>query len=451
VARRLIALLVLVLLAGCAASRGARASLEAGRRAMAARAFRDALTHFRVAVSQAPEHAPAHLARGEAAEALGEFDEALEAFRAATQLDPRPAHRLRLGSLAARAGQLDLAIQALDGAEGSWRQHALLGLAVGGATLAVCAPQHWPQVVQLWKICLPGALNAGESARASSRERVASYRFEILVEAGRREAALAFARSRGWVRDDLTYCQARELPVSAEAAALLAMLLQPQQADCLLTTGVRAGDDGLVRLARLMLQDRIEHSTSPEVREQAAWYLRYRLPATDPAKVAESLNVTGWRLQHRFRRPQEAVLVFQRAIAIDPGFSWPYHNIGRLYLDHDNLEQALPWLAKAVEVNPDHWRAQFSLGVASHKAKRYDEALAAYGRAVRMSPEDADTHANIGWILVKTGRETEGVRELQTAVRLDPSLERERQYLDRRFGRDARQAPTPFTSASDPR
>jgi Flp pilus assembly protein TadD len=102
-------------------------------------------------------------------------------------------------------------------------------------------------------------------------------------------------------------------------------------------------------------------------------------------------------------------------------------------------------------VNPNHWRAQFSLGVASHKAKRYDEALAAYARAAAMSPDDADTHANIGWILVKTGRDAEGVRELQTAVRLDPSLDRERQYLDGRFGRDARQGPTPFSVRGEAR
>jgi tetratricopeptide (TPR) repeat protein len=160
--------------------------------------------------------------------------------------------------------------------------------------------------------------------------------------------------------------------------------------------------------------------------------LRYRLPATDPVKIAEALNVTGWRLQHSFRRPQEALEAYTRAIAADPAFSWPYHNIGRLYLDQGDLDQARRWLTKAVDVNPNHWRALLSLGVASHRAQRYDEALAAYSRAVAMNPDDADTRANIGWILVNTGRDAEGLRELQAAVRLDPSLDRERQYLDGR-------------------
>jgi tetratricopeptide (TPR) repeat protein len=342
---------------------------------------------------------------------------------------------VRLGSVAARAGQLDLAAQSLDGADGPWRQHALVGAGVGAATLAMCLPRYWPQAAQLWNVCLSGAIDAGREAQAASRERIASYRFELLVEAGRRDAALALARSRGWVRDDARYCETTDPAVSAEVAALLAMLLQPQDADCLLPVGARIVDDGLVRLGRLMLQDRVERSTSPQVREQAAWVLRYRLPARDPSKVAESLNVTGWRLQHRFGRPQEALDAFNRAIAADPTFSWPYHNIGRLYLDAGDLEHARQWLARALEVNPDHWRAQFSFGVAAQRAQRYDEALAAFGRAAAMSPDDADTHASIGWILVKTGRDAEGVRELQLAVRLDPSLARERKYLDGRSGR----------------
>lgn len=435
-ASRIVAIATLLIVcAGCGASHEGRASLAAGRQAMAAASFREALEHFRSAVAQAPGSAAAQQARGEAAEALGEFDEALEAYGAAARLAPSSDNRVRLGALAARAGQLDLASESLEDADGPWRRHALVGTGVGAVNMAICASQHWPQVLRLWNVCLPGGLSAGWAAQAASRDRVASYRFEILVEAGRGETALALARRRGWVRESARYCEARDVPVSADAAALLAMLLQPQQADCLLPIGARAGDDGLVRLGRLMLQDRVARSASAQVREQAAWVLRYRLPATDPVKAAESLNVTGWRLQHRFRRPQEALAAYTRAIAADPAFSWPYHNIGRLYLDQGDLDQARQWLTRALEVNPDHWRALVSLGLALHRAQRDDEALAAYSQAVAMDPDDAETRANIGWILVKTGRDAEGLRELQAAVRLDPSLDRERQYLESRSPR----------------
>jgi tetratricopeptide (TPR) repeat protein len=439
--RALLALAVVVLCAGCGPSGTARASMQEGQRAMAARAFRPALVHFRAAVADAPDYAPAQLGRGEAAETLGEFDEALEAYRAAAAL--AASHRIALGAMAERMGQDALALQALEGADGSWFRHALYGGLTGAAVATACVAQQWPQVGAVWS-CIPISIARGRLTFETSRDAVAAYRFQILVESGQRERAVELARSRGWVRPGLDYCEAPNLPVSHETAALLAMLLQPDRADCLLPVGRAVGDDGLVRLGRLILRDRLERSRRPEVREQATWDLQYRLPAADPAKLAESLNVVGWRLQHRFKNPTEALAVFQKAIASDPAFSWPYHNIGRLYMDQNDHARAREWLLKAIEVNPNHWRAQFSLGVATHRLQRYEEALVAYTRAAGMNPSDADTHANLGWVLLKLGRRTEAIRELQTAVQLDPALDAERRYLAGTFGHDARQTATPF-------
>jgi tetratricopeptide (TPR) repeat protein len=439
--RAALALAAIVLCAGCGPSRAVKASMQEGQRAMAARAFRPALAHFRAAVAGAPDYAPAQLARGHAAETLGEFDEALEAYRAAAGLSA--AHRIALGTIAERMGQDALALQTLETAEGPWLRHAFFGGLSGAAVLTACAAQQWPQVGALWS-CVPISMAQGHLTFETSREAVAAYRFQILVASGQRARAVELARSRGWVRAGLDYCEAPNLPVSHETAALLAMLLEPDHADCLLAVGRSVGDDGLVRLGRLILRDRLERSRRPEVREQATSYLQYRLPAADPAKLAESLNVVGWRLQHRFKNPTEALAVFQKAIASDPAFSWPYHNIGRVYMDQNDHAQAREWLLKAVEVNPNHWRAQFSLGVATHRLQRYDEALAAYTRAAAMNPGDADTHANLGWVLLKLGRRTEAIRELQTAVQLDPALDAERRYLAGTFGYDARQTATPF-------
>jgi tetratricopeptide (TPR) repeat protein len=441
----LVGALGVALLAGCGVSREARASLGAGRQAAAQGAFREALDHLRTATRLAPEFAPAQLAQGEAAEVLGEFEEALGAYRLAAGLSPSTTTWLHLGEMADRMGRVELAVQSLDGAYGSWREHGWYGLKVGLLSIVACMPKHWPSLSAPWTQCLPESFRTGRAYYRASRESVPEYVFRILVEAGQRERAIGLAKSRGWVQDGMEYCRVFDLPISSETSGLLAMLLQPDRADCLVPLGARLADDGLVRLGRLILLERVEHSVSPEARAQAAWVLRYRVPASEIAKVAESLNVTGWRLEHRLHKPADALDAYKKAIAADPGFSWPYHNIGRLYMSQEDNEQALVWLTKALEVNPNHLRAQFNLGVAAHRLHRYEEALAAYSRALAMNPADADTHANVGWTLLEIGREAEGLRELQSAVRLDPNLQRERNYLDARFGRDARQGPTPFS------
>jgi tetratricopeptide (TPR) repeat protein len=289
----------------------------------------------------------------------------------------------------------------------------------------------------------------GRAAYHASRDAIAGYRFQILVETGQRERALALAARRGWLHPGADYCEFG--PVSGETAALLAMLVQPERADCALAVGAAVGDDGLVRLGRLILRDRAEHSTRADIRARAAWLLQYRLPAHDPDKLAETLNVIGWRLQHRLGNHAEAVAVFERAIASDPAFSWPYHNIGRVYMDLKDFEQARRWLRRAVEVNPHHWRAQFNLGVASHRLQRYDDALEAYARAATMDPDDAHTRANLGWVLLQLGRRSEAIRELQTAVQLDPALDAERRYLASALSPRPLSAEAPPPAAAGPR
>src|SRR2546427_2947059 len=142
----LLGALGVALLAGCGVSRDARASLGAGRQAVAQGAFREALEHLRTATRLAPDFAPAQLAQGEAAEVLGEFEEALGAYQLAAALSPSTATRLRLGAVADGMGRGELAVQSLDGAYGSGRQHAWDGREGGPISLRGRLPKPLPSI-----------------------------------------------------------------------------------------------------------------------------------------------------------------------------------------------------------------------------------------------------------------------------------------------------------------
>src|SRR5262249_58620055 len=108
----------------------------------------------------------------------------------------------------------------------------------------------------VWGGGVRAAMARGGGTFEPSRDYVAAYRLQILVENGQRERAIDLARARGWVREGRDFCAARDLPVSSGMAALLAVLLQPQRADSVLESGADAGGDGLARLRRLMLRGR---------------------------------------------------------------------------------------------------------------------------------------------------------------------------------------------------
>jgi tetratricopeptide (TPR) repeat protein len=430
---------------GCRALAEADAALAEGRRKVEERQLRAARELFRAAALRVPSLADAHLERGRAAEALGDYDEALAAYREAFARRASRDARLQLASMTARVGDFENAVTILEGESGVAPRDVWAAVQGAGSTIVACGARVWPAVGQIAVECVPFAFRAARAVYRGARDAGAQFAFEILLDAGQRGRALTLARRRGWVRGDLEYCGGVtwELGLSEQTVGFLAMLLQPDRADCLLAVGYQLNTDGLVRLARTALRDRAERSGDAGVRQRAARYLRFRLPAHEVVKVAESLNVTAWRLQNRLQDRAGAVEVYQRAIAADPAFSWPYHNLGRLYHAEKKDEDALVWLRRTLTVNPNDIRALRSIGAAASALERWDEAAGAYQRAIALDPDDADSYADLGRLLLKLGREAEGMRAMQMAVRIDPRR-RERAFVDERTGGGAPAGPTPF-------
>jgi tetratricopeptide (TPR) repeat protein len=418
-----------VLLAGCSGPDArVRGALQSGDDAARQHALREALNHYRTAAVAEPASLEAQTRRGAMAEALGEFDEALEAYGRAARLEPSALTYYRAGAMAERMGNHGLAGDYLTASLGAaptrservarTGQRAMEGLSssLAGSRLSRVLPGWLFRSLAVSRLLLSHA--------ALDRDLVAGTLFAARLEAGETDRALDLARARGWER------------AGAETRALVGMLAAPEQTDCLLPLGRRLTDGGLVRLSRLVLLDRSRHSADPKVRREALAFLRERLPAHDVPKVAESLNIAAYNLQHRFGDPGDAAAVYQRAIAADPRFSWPHANLGRLYMDMDEAELGLEWLQTAVRLDPNHFRAWVNLGLALYSLRRYDEAVPAYRAALGINPDDAFVHAYLGRSLLSLGRDLEGVRELQTAVRLDPSLTEERDLLGRRVAAD---------------
>ncbi len=430
-----------VLLAGCSGPDArVRGPLQSGDDAARQHALREALNHYRTAAVAEPASLEAQTRRGAMAEALGEFEEALEAYGRAVRLEPSALTFYRAGAMAERMGNHGLAVDYLTaslsaaptrpervaqaGRHGIERLSAMLA----GSRLSRMLPDWVFRSLTLGQVVLS---NAG-----LDRDVVAGTLLASQIEAGETTRAFDLARARGWVRAGADYC-AGARGDAAETRALVGMLAAPEQTDCLLAVGRSLTDGGMVRLARLVLLDRSRHSADPRVRREALAFLRERLPR-DVSKVAESLNVAAYNLHHRFRDQGDAAVVYQRAIAADPEFSWPYANLGRLYMDMDEAELGLEWLEAATRLDPNHFRAWVNLGLSLYSLRRYEEAVPAYQAALALNPNDAFVHAYLGRSLLSLGRDGEGVRELQTAVRLDPSLTEERDLLGRRVAADPR-------------
>jgi superkiller protein 3 len=104
----------------------------------------------------------------------------------------------------------------------------------------------------------------------------------------------------------------------------------------------------------------------------------------DPSSnVVHRLLGRAYGLQGDFDR---AVDAYQRALAIDDQDSWSMNNLGLLFLEHDLAADALPLLARAVELRQDVPAFHNNLGMALEHAGRFKDAAAAYGTALAASP-----------------------------------------------------------------
>jgi len=322
------------------------------------------------------------ISSGAISERMGDFEEAKAHYQKAIDLDPSAQNLLRLGLLAEQMGDLPLAVRSL--------------------TRSLSTPgKHTP---------------------------AAQVLFRLYIESKNDQAALKLAEQFRWT-GGTDYCQVGNRKLNTETLAFLAMLIHPERAPCLLTIAKNLTEDGLPTLARLILLTLIEKSDDAALQQEATAYLRHRLPMHDVVKLAESLNIAGYNLQHTFRAPALARAVYERAIAIDPKFSWPYHNIGLTYRDEPDVERFHAWCGKAIAVNPNHWKAQFWFGTAAYRMKRWDEALAAYRKSVELNPGDPGGYSGIGMTLMNLGQRADAIPAFQEAVRLDPTREVDQRVL----------------------
>jgi tetratricopeptide (TPR) repeat protein len=160
----------------------------------------------------------------------------------------------------------------------------------------------------------------------------------------------------------------------------------------------------------------------------------------------------SWR---QARNYVSAESVYRMAIKYNKEAWLAYSNLGAMYLQNRDVDQAIAYLQKALEIKPDATEAQYSLGNAFRFKQDFAEAIPAYeaalrarpnnirarnglaislaatgktneaveqfGEAVRLNPNDAESHYNLGYALVQLGQRTEGVHQLTEAIRVAPN------------------------------
>jgi tetratricopeptide (TPR) repeat protein len=103
--------------------------------------------------------------------------------------------------------------------------------------------------------------------------------------------------------------------------------------------------------------------------------------------------------------------------------SYQYNIAGFGLLTQRRIREAIPYLRKAIEMNPDNAEAEYNMGNAMAISGRIENAIDHYLNALKQNPSYAEAHNNVGTIFLKKGMMDEAVRHLSEALRLKPSYQ----------------------------
>ncbi len=127
---------------------------------------------------------------------------------------------------------------------------------------------------------------------------------------------------------------------------------------------------------------------------------------------------------------EEAQVLYEKAIALDPGFARAYSALAVLHFvrfisfnaSFESIERKVLDLAlQSVRLDPDDYRAHWVLGRLYVHQGQHAQGLADFDRALRINPNDANLLANSGRALVYAGRAEEAVVRCKRAIQLNPN------------------------------
>ncbi|MEO8430025.1 MAG: protein kinase [Acidobacteriota bacterium] len=177
-----------------------------------------------------------------------------------------------------------------------------------------------------------------------------------------------------------------------------------------------------------------------EVAQRIAAALKATLSPAEKKRIEQSptqnlaaydLYLKGRELYNRYRKTDNegAIDLFEKALALDPGFALGYAGLGDAYAQR-NVRFGLPlsWVddslemsRKAIALDPELAEGYKALGLACTAKGRYRESLDATRRAAEVNPNYATAVSNVGVTLRHMGRLDEALPWALRGFELDPT------------------------------
>jgi len=118
-------------------------------------------------------------------------------------------------------------------------------------------------------------------------------------------------------------------------------------------------------------------------------------------------------LQKEHRR---AIRLFQRALQLDPDFTYAHTLCGHEHLANEDFDKGLACYRNAVRIDRRHFNAWYGLGQIYLRQEKYELAENHFRRALHINPSSSVLLCYLGMSLHKLGRNAEALEQLQVRM-----------------------------------
>ena len=98
-----------------------------------------------------------------------------------------------------------------------------------------------------------------------------------------------------------------------------------------------------------------------------------------------------------------------------------HYTLGNVLAQQQRFDEAIVEYQRSLAIEPNYAQTHNNLGIAFANEGRFADAITQYEIVLRLRPDFAEVHNNLGIILATTGKSEEAVNEFEEALRLRPN------------------------------
>jgi tetratricopeptide (TPR) repeat protein len=149
----------------------------------------------------------------------------------------------------------------------------------------------------------------------------------------------------------------------------------------------------------------------------AFWRLQRAVLSAAGVLIIGALAWVAW-LQTSYWRDSETLFI--HALRVTTNNDVAQNNLGIVFLQKGQLDEAISLLQSAVDLRPDNSPAHENLAKALLQKGQVADALAHYRKLLELQPDNIEVHNIVGTVLVQRGEIRAGVEEWQKVLQIQP-------------------------------